>query len=69
MVVTRGGSLSPSPKGSPSANRKVSGKKKVIAFKFKQVKVGSELAKRKELEDDSHRKKKKAKRQLPFSRH
>ena len=35
MVVTRGGSLSPSPKGSPSANRQGKGKKKAITFKSK----------------------------------
>ena len=62
MVVTRVGSLSPSPKGSPSVNRQESGKKKAIVVKPKHVNMGSELVKRKEPEDVSHRKKKKAKR-------
>ena len=62
MVVTRAGSLSPSHKGSPSANRQGKGKKKAIAFKSKQDNVSSELVKRKEPDDLSHRKKQKAKR-------
>ena len=48
MMVTRGGSLSPSPKESPFAYRQGRGKKKAMAFKSKHDKVGSELVKRKE---------------------
>ena len=52
MVVTRGGSLSPSNKGSV--------KKKSFAIKSKSVKVGGHSGKRKEPEDVSKRKKSKA---------
>ena len=62
MVITRGGSLSPSPKRSPSGNRHGSVKKKKFFFKAKEGNVGSELLKRKKPEDVLHRKKKKAKR-------
>ena len=58
IVATKAESLSLSPKRSLSANWQRKGKKNAIAFKSKQDNVSSELVKKNEPEDLSHRKKK-----------
>ena len=62
MVVTRVGSSSPSSKEGAFANPKGKVKKKVIAFKSKLSSGSSEIIKRKEPQDASHRANQKAKR-------